>query len=155
MFARLATLGLFLLIAAPAVADEHARCTIRVIHALRDGHGFDSKITRLRTYLEKEPFTGFRHFRLLDARDVDVKPNIPDTFTLPNGKIASLTYVEHLEGQGGKHRVRLRLDIEDPTHNKKMLSTTFVLDEGGVVLHAGQKHGAGLLVMGISCEAVE
>ena len=33
-----------------------------------------------------------------------------------------------------------------------MLDTTFVLDEGGVVLLVGQKHQGGVLIIGVSCK---
>ena len=49
-----------------------------------------------------------------------------------------------------QHRLRLRLEIEDGA--KKLLNTVFVLDEGGMVLSAGQRHLSGLLVLGLRCE---
>jgi hypothetical protein len=140
-----------LLTAGAAFAEEyHAKCFVRMIQASHDGHGVDPKITRLRPYLEKPPFTAWKHFQLIDEKDMTVAPNTTDRFTLPNGKQASLTYVDHVLSPEGKHRLRLRLEIEDAA--KKVLNTTFVLDEGGVVLQAGQKHGGGLLILGFSCD---
>jgi hypothetical protein len=48
--------------------------------------------------------------------------------------------------------MRLRLVIDDKAKKGKMIDTTFVLDEGGVVLQGGQKYQGGILVLGISCK---
>ncbi len=139
------------LVARPARAGEpHAICYVRMIQASHEGSGIDPKITRLRPYLEKAPFTAWKKFTLLDEKDMTVAPSTTDRFTLPNGKQASLTYVDHVFTPEGKHRLRLRLEISDG--EKKILNTTFVLDEGGVVLQAGQKHGNGTLILGFSCD---
>jgi len=140
-----------LLAAGPVSADEpHAKCFVRMIKALHEGEGVDPKITRLRPYLEKPPFTAWKRFELVDEKDMVVAPSMTDQFKLPNGKLASLTYVDHVLTPEQKHRLRLRLEIVDG--DKKMLNTTFVLDEGGVVLQAGQRLGKGLLILGFSCD---
>lgn len=134
-----------------------AKCVVMIIHALPDAQGgqgpnpkIDPKIDSLRPYLEKGPFTAWKRFSLLEEKSFDVSTSDTDRFSLPNGKQVTITYIDHVRREDGKHRLRLRLEIEDGP--KKLLNTVFVLDEGGVVLSAGQKHLGGLLILGIRCE---
>ena len=139
--------------AVTAAADEPpppATCELRVIHALKEGGGIDPRITRLRPYLERAPFTAWHEFKLLSSTEVELAPKGSSSFDLPNGRKGTLTYVEHLLASDGDHRMRLQLLIENGP--KRVLNTTFVLDEGGVVLQAGQKYQGGLLVLGVSCK---
>jgi len=134
-----------------AVAEEPtAQCSVRIIQGSKEGQGIDPKITRLRPYLEKDPFTAWKNFTMLEQKELTVPPNSTEKFSLPNGKEASLTYVEHVLRHDGKHRLRLRLEVEKG--GKKQLNTTFVLDEGGIVLQAGQAHHAMMLILAFSCE---
>jgi hypothetical protein len=110
----------------------------------------DPNIKRLRPYLERAPFTAWKSFRLLGEKDLPIAEHASASFELPNGKQASLTYVGHFVAADGDHRMRLQLGITDGA--KKMLHTTFVLDEGGVVMQAGQRLGNGLLILGVSCQ---
>ena len=133
-------------------AGPHATCFVREILATHEGKpgSIDPKITRLRPYFQKAPFTAWNSFHYIDEKDMAIGPGSTDKFDLVNGKHASLTYVDHVLNPAGKHRLRLRLQIDEGA--KKFLDTTFVLDEGGVVLQAGQKHGGGVLVLGFSCD---
>jgi hypothetical protein len=136
--------------AAVADAPPKANCDVRMIQASHDGSGIDERITRLRPYLEKAPFTAWKKFQLLGNKELVLAPETNEKFELPNGNSASLTYVEHVMSPKGKHRLRLKLEIDHG--DKKEVNTTFVLDEGGVVLQAGQKIGGGMLILGVSCE---
>jgi hypothetical protein len=141
------------LVSLPAAAhpdDEPvANCEVRIIHALHEGEGIDARITKLRPYLEKAPFTAWKQFKLLEDKDLPLAPHATDKFRLPNGKEGSLTYVDHLLREDRKHRLRLRLAIHDGA--KEVMNTVFVLDEGGVVVQAGQHYQRGLLILGVSC----
>jgi hypothetical protein len=134
-----------------AGADEPpAKCSVRIIQALHDGaEGIDPKISLLRPYLQKAPFTAWNSFKLLDDKEIVLAPRSASTFELPNGRQATLTYVGHLLVDG-KHRLRLQLGIAE--QQKRVLHTTFVLNEGGVVMEAGQRFQGGLLILGISCQ---
>lgn len=152
-----ATLGLWP--GASAQAEEHLVCTVRVIHAGDPAAGaqanepapkLDPRIDRLRPFLLKPPFTAWRNFELLDSKTLDVVEGVPQSFTLPNEKVATLTLVQHLPDTGSKHhRVRMQLELGKGTPNS--LKTVFVIDEGGLVLQAGQPHRHGMLVLGTSC----
>jgi hypothetical protein len=144
-------LALALGLAVPASAESpKATCMLRSIQASPTGEGIDPRLTRLKPYLEKAPFTAWKKFDLMDEKELTLAPASSGQTTLPNGNHASLTYVDHVMSPQGKHRLRLRLEIDHG--DKKELNTTFVLDEGGVVLQAGQKHGGALLILGVSCE---
>ncbi|MEO6954681.1 MAG: hypothetical protein ABI321_22975 [Polyangia bacterium] len=151
--------ALCLWLAAPAQAGEHLVCTVRVIQAgdaVTAAQGtepvpkLDPRIDRLRSFLLKPPFTAWRTFELLDSKTLDVVEGVPQSFTLPNQKVATLTLVQHLPDTGGKHhRLRMQLELGKGTPNS--LKTVFVIDEGGLVLQAGQPHRHGILVLGTSC----
>jgi hypothetical protein len=152
---RLGLVLAFSFVALCAHADPtgpHAKCFVREILATHEGKPgtIDPKITRLRPYFQKAPFTAWNSFHYIDEKDMAIAPATTDKFDLVNGKHASLTYIDHVLNPAGKHRLRLRLQIEGG--DKKFLDTTFVLDEGGVVLQAGQKHENGVLVLGFSCD---
>ena len=112
--------------------------------------GIDARFTRLRAYLERAPFTAWHEFKLLDEKEMELLPHGSAGFDLPNGRKATLTYVGHLMAADGDHRMRLQLTLDNG--KKRVLNTTFVLDEGGVVLNAGQKYQNGLIIVGISCK---
>jgi hypothetical protein len=139
-----------------ARADEQplARCSVRIVHALHEldatAPAIDPRLTRLRPYLDKPPFTAWKQFKLLDDKQLPLPPRQTDRFDLPNGKVGSLTYVDHLLTDDKRHRLRLRLQIHDGA--RTLVNTVFVLDEGGVVVQAGQHFQKGLLILGVSCE---
>ena len=144
-----------MLLAGGAARAQSATCDVPVIQASH-GHEqgsptIDSQINRLKPYLEKAPFTAWHEFKLLDRKDLTVQEKATSSFTLPNGREASLTFLGHTSGPGD-HRMRLKLVVEDKGKAEKMLDTTFVLDEGGVVLLVGQKHQGGVLILGVSCK---
>lgn len=143
------------LLAGGSARAESATCDVPVIQATH-GHEqgdptIDSQINRLKPYLQKAPFTAWHEFKLLDRRELTLQEKGSSSFTLPNGREASLTFIDHTSGPGD-HRMRLKLVVEDRAKHDKMLDTTFVLDEGGVVLLVGQKHQGGVLIIGVSCK---
>jgi hypothetical protein len=144
------------LVAGGSARAEQATCDVPVIHALNNGDDgkapeIDPRIIRLKPYLENAPFTAWREFKLLDRKELIIPVSGTSSFTLPNGREALLSFVEHSAGPGD-HRMRLRLVLDDRTRKSKMLDTTFVLDEGGVVLQVGQRYQGGILVIGVSCK---
>jgi len=145
--------AVLMMLTAVARSEEEAtpaKCDVRIIQALKEGSGIDPKITRLRPYLEHAPFTAWHRFKLLDDKQLNLTPHGGKAgFDLPNGRKATLSYVDHFM-QGKEHRMRLQLTIDRA--EKQMLNTTFVLDEDGVVLQAGQSYENGKLILGISCK---
>jgi hypothetical protein len=133
-----------------ARADEPApSCGIKVILATHEGNGMDPRLVGVKHYLAKDPFTSYKSFQLLDEKKWAMRPAQAEKLKLPNGKEVALTYVDSATGPNGR-RVRLRLEISDEA--KKLLNTTFALDEGAYVLQAGQRHSSGLLILGVSCD---
>lgn len=142
-----------LLVGGAARADTSATCDIPIIHAL-PGAGdtkFDPAINRLRPYLTKPPFTAFHDFKLLDRKTLTIQEGSSQQFAMPNGRASTLTFLGHTS-ESGHHRMRLRLWIDHPENKHRVIDTTFVLDEGGVVLHVGQHHDNGILIIGVSCK---
>jgi hypothetical protein len=139
---------------AAARADEPtAKCSLRIIQAEHDGAYIDPAITLLRPYLEREPFDDWKHFKLVEHKELTLNIKGSGGALLPNGRKVTLTYVEHVLNPQGKHRVKLRLEIDNGA--KKELNTQLTLDEGGVFLQAAQKKltkETEMLILGISCE---
>jgi hypothetical protein len=152
---RLVVVGL-LALALPARADAPtptARCTLRIIEARHDGGGIDPQIVSLKPFFEREPFDDWKSFKLLKTKTTLLAPHASDTEALPNAHTATLTYVEHLLGPDGKHRVKLQLEILHGA--RKDLNTVFTLDEGKplpVALQKKQTAATEMLILGISCE---
>jgi len=139
-----------LAVARPASAHEpEIGCEVRTIHALHDGGGIDPQITRVRKYLEQPPFSSWNHFKLVGQKDFNIGPGGTDSFDLPNGRRAKVTYVAPLH-PNGKHRLRLQLAVTEG--DKEILNTVFVLNDEGVIMQAGQRYLGGMLILGISCD---
>ena len=146
-------LGAVMLLVGGAARADGATCDVPIIHAL-PGVGatqIDPKIDQLRPYLSKAPFTAWHDFRLLDRKQLTLQEGGAATFMMPDNRPATLTFLGHTAGPG-EHRMRLRLVIEHPEKQHKVLDTTFVLDEGGVVLNVGHRHDNGVLILAVSCK---
>lgn len=139
--------------AGAARASETATCDVPIIHALPGGGAtqIDSKIDALKPYLSKAPFTAWHDFRLLDRKTLTLQEGGSANFMMPDNRPATLTFVGHSVGKD-EHRIRLRLVIEHPEKQHRVLDTTFTLDEGGVVLHVGHRHDNGVLILAVSCK---
>lgn len=141
-----------LLASAPSVAseaDEQATCLVRNIHAVHDQRPFDPQLESLKPQLTRPPLSSWRGFQLLDKQDLSLTHGKASSFNVPGDHKATLEYLGAVE-KDGKQRLRLRLQIHDGA--AKLLSTVFVIDNGGTVLQAGIKHQNGLLVLGITCQ---
>ena len=138
-----------LLLSLPARADDQpaARCTLRVVHALPQEGGVDDKLQPLRARLLRAPFREWKTFRLLSAEERELQPTGAVEYPLPEGRKAHLVYSEHAM-EKGKHVVRGTLGLDGVRSSAR---TMFSLDEGGVLLVAGQRHAGGILIYALSC----
>lgn len=144
------------LFGAAAARADNAVCEVPIVQAKNngdDGHepNIDPEIVQLRPYLMRAPFIAWKDFRLVERKRLEVPLHGSQPFTLPNGREATLSFQDH-SGGPGDHRLTLRLTIDDPKKKSRMLDTTFVLDEGGVVLHVGQHYQGGILILAVSCK---
>ncbi|MCU1280415.1 MAG: hypothetical protein JWM53_3961 [bacterium] len=146
-------LGAAMLVAGGVAHADSATCDVPIIHAMPGGGAtqIDPKIDMLKSYLSKPPFTAWHDFRLVDRKTFTIAENASSQWMLPNSRQATLTFVGHTGGPR-EHRMRLRLVIDHLEKQHRVLDTTFVLDEGGVVLHVGQRHDSGVLILGVSCK---
>ena len=104
----------------------------------------------LRPYLSKAPFTAWHEFKLLDRKMLTIAEGASQQFTMPNGRNSTLTFLGH---SADRDTTGCACGCGSITVNKhRVLDTTFVLDEGGVVLHVGQHHDSGILIVGVSCK---
>jgi hypothetical protein len=135
--------------AAARAAGHTASCTVRVVHAMHDGHEFDPQLEPLRPQLTKPPLSAWHRFRLLKQHTLTVGSGAPTRFELPGGHDGQLTFEDVVEG-GGKKRLRVRLEILDG--QARLLSTRLLMNNGATLLQAGIRHEKGLLVLGITCQ---
>lgn len=133
---------------APSAAQLVAACSVRVIHAQREGSTFDPQLETLRPQLTKPPLSAWPSFRLIKQHELTLHGKEPGVFELPGGHEGQLGFQGKVETPN-KKRLRLHLEIHDGT--AKILSTVFVVNDGGTVLQAGLKHEGGLVVLGVTC----
>jgi hypothetical protein len=132
-----------------ARADE-ADCSVQVVHATKGADAnaatvIDDSLERMKHLVVRLPWN---QYHLLDTKKLVIKEKTSQTFALPNGKQVELGYLMHMP-RAEKHRIRLELKVTDGP--RSILDTTFVLDEGGMVLQAGTHYQGGRLILAITC----
>ncbi len=125
-----------------------ATCSVRVIHATANGNEFDARLEPLRPQLKGQAFQSFSRFSLIKQHELSIAGGASQNFEVPGEHQGVLSY-EGRADSGGKQRLRLRLEIQDGA--AKLLSTKFVINDGGTVMQAGMKYDKGVLVLGITC----
>lgn len=131
-------------------AATKAACSVRVIHATKQGSQFDTRLEPLRPQLTRPPLDSWKGFALLKQHELLIASGSSQTFDVPGDHQGVLSY-EGRADAAGKLRLRLKLEIQDGA--AKLLSTKFVINNGGTVLQAGIQHDKGLLVLGFTCSA--
>lgn len=161
------SLCLLLLVSLPASADpargregpprvaggDSVKCTVRSIHARPGPGGIDKRLDFLRSQLSKPPFSSYKSFALLAAKDLHIPQAVTKQAQLPTKKVLKLTFKEKLLGRKNQLRLRMHLSIMPPGQTKYLPGTLFTIANRGTLLVAGAKHGKGILVVGITCEA--
>ena len=138
---RSAVLLSLLALGANARADgTRVQCTVRSVHALKTEGGLDPKLEPLRNILEKEPFTAYKTFKLLEEQVRVLQQKVAAEFKLVNGKTLALTFQERLIDE--KDRTRLRLLVVYPG-----LNTQQKIGDGATIpLVVGEHKGGSLLL---------
>ena len=145
-------LGVVLLAPRSARADE-VKCTIRSMHGLQVAGGIDKRLSSLRKQLSKPPFSAYKTIKLLEAKELVVPRQATRQLKLVTGKILKLTFKETLLQRKDKLRLRLHLSITPPKKKTKFLpGTIYTIADRGTLLVAGDRHGKGTLVVGITCQ---
>jgi hypothetical protein len=146
----------------PDKVDAVARCTIRTILAQekpgaaadkKAAHGVDRRLAFLRRQLGRAPFSAFKAFRLLDAKELVIPQGGRKELALPNGKVMRLTFKERLLGRKDRLNLRMHLSITPPKEKRFLPGTLFTIVNKGTLLVAGDKLKDGTLVVGVTCEA--
>lgn len=134
---------------AAAATKDSASCSVRIIHAQSEGGAIDKSLDPLRPQLTRPPLSAWKSFKLLEQKDLTLQHKAPGAvFAVPGDHQGTLEFLDKVEKEG-KLRLRLRLQLQDGA--AKLLSTTFVIDNGGTMLQAGTKHEKGMLVLGLTC----
>ena len=132
--------------ATPARADGvRVHCTVRSVHALKTEGGIDPKLEKLRHILQKDPFTVYKTFRLLEEQARTLQQKVGADFKLVNGKTLTLTFLERLIDE--KERTRLRILVAYPGLN----ATQKVGDGATIPLLVGE-HKGGSLLLATTCK---
>lgn len=131
-----------------AAEDKPRECLVRVVHAKAEGSDFDPQLEPLRGQLTRPPLSAWKSFRLLQPHKLTLAKGRAEPFALPGHHTGELTY----EGTvtGSKERLRFKLVLKDGA--AKLLSTNYVLNDGGTIMQAGMKHERGMLILGITCK---
>ena len=123
------------------------RCTVRCIHAHQRPGGIDRRLAFLSKQLKRPPFSAFKSFQLLTARDLTIPQKAAaKEARLPTKKVLRLAFREKLL-DGKKIKLRMLLTI------KPKIKTVFTIRDRGTMLLAGTKYKRGTLVVGITCSA--
>jgi hypothetical protein len=140
------------LVASPALADGpggRAACAVDIIHARADGDGsIDPQLAGLAEDLKKPPFTSWKTFKRIDRKDAQLAEGASASFGTPGGGSGSLTYAGHLQRGGGRHAIKVVLDVPGGASNTR---SHFTIDEGGHMMVAGLKYQGGILIYAVSC----
>lgn len=133
-------------------SEPSAACSVRVIEARDDKAAkdvtVDPQLEPLRKQLTSPPLSAWKSFKLLKLHELVVRGDAPAAFDMPGEHDAKLSFKGKVDSD---RKTRLRLTLEMLDGRAKLLSTTFVLDDGGTVLQAGTKHEGALVVLGITC----
>lgn len=130
-------------------ANDSAACTVRFIHAKHDGATFDPQLAPLKDQLTRPPLSSWKSFSLLGEQKIALHALTPADFAVPGDHQGRLEFLGTVESNG-RQRLRLRWQLLDGA--ARLMSTVFVIDDGGTVLQAGIKHEQGLLVLGTTCK---
>lgn len=146
---------LALVVAAPAVWAEDARCEVYEIEASAAEGGVDAKLRRLESKLTKPPFTAYKSFRLVKKHDAGLTLDTPQRLGLQTAGTMELLLKDKSAEKGKKVRLRLGVSI-DGAKGKRIVAATTQLDAGDSWLIAGLpvpgKDNA-VYVFGLVCDA--
>jgi len=141
-----AAVTLAMMFSAAAFADgTRVHCTVRSVHALKTEGGIDAKLEPLRHILNKDPFSQYKTFRLLEQQERDLQVKIAAEFPLVNGKKLSVTFLERLTDDKGRTRLRFALAYPDLNAQQK------VGDGATIPLVVGE-HKGGILLLATTCK---
>ncbi len=122
---------------------------IMVLHATNTGGGIDPRIGPL-PQLKLPPFSAYNTYKLLGRNAITLTTALPDTTTLPNGRVLRTVLKAVLPDQ----KYRVSASISRPRDDKAQEDTFLPLLEvtaksGETFFVAGQSYRGGILVVGI------
>jgi hypothetical protein len=130
----------------PAALTVNAE--IMVMHATQSDGGpgwIDPAIGKV-PQLTKPPFSAYNTYKLLDKRTLPLAINTPGTYSLPNGRVLQVTFLDATVDK----RFHIKTAINQPggTAYLKLLEVTAAPNETFFV--GGQSYQGGSIVLGIT-----
>jgi hypothetical protein len=113
----------------------------------------DKRLSFLNKQLSRPPFSAYKSFKLLAAKDLKIAQGATQQLVLPSQKLLRLSFKEKLLSAKNKVRLRMHLSITPPKRKKFLPGTQFSIANGGTLLVGGDKHQNGTLVVGLTCKS--
>lgn len=136
----LTMLGIVGFSTAAQAEDPGITVEIRSIAADKQGEGFDSKLSDLKSKLEKV-FDDYTRFEQLTSVEFELTPHQTKSVTLPEGSQISVTYHGPADDL-----LKIGLEISDK------LSTTLRASPGSTFFQAGLDYRSGILILAITVD---
>lgn len=134
-------------------ASASVRCTVRSMLGTQKAGSVDKRLSFLSKQLAQPPFSAFKSFKLLAAKELKIGQGATEELVLPSQKLLRLSFTEKLLDGNNKVRLRLHLSITPPKRKKFLPGTQFSIADGGTLLVGGDKHADGTLVVGVTCKS--
>ncbi len=132
--------------AQPQAATERSEAEVIVLHALNDGKGIDPKIGKM-PQLKQPPFSAYSSYRLLHRGRVNLVKGKDATLVLPNkGKVVLQLKSVSKTKKGKRFVLATRID---KANGSKFFRGEFKAKPRNIFFVAGERHGKGILVVGI------
>lgn len=122
---------------AQSAQAQEVSLEVRSIHATKDGAGVDSRLSDIKSKLERG-FGGYKGFKLLSTQTLVLKKGGAKTLTLPNKANMTLNF----SGFAG-NLANIGMQISDKVNSKVRLS------KGSTFFQAGMRHQGGILITAI------
>jgi hypothetical protein len=135
---------------APADAKDAAvSAEVIVLAATNDGSGLDPKIGKMPELL-KPPLSSYNSYKLLDRSKVSLVKGTTTTTRLPNTRDLKITLKEEVPAKDGEPaKYVITASIQKADGNAFLPKVEVTAKPGETFFVAGQKHGDGVLVIGI------
>jgi hypothetical protein len=140
--------------AAPAAdAKSPISAEVIILHATNEGTGIDPKIGKM-PELANPPFSSYNSYKLLDRPKVQLFKGRHAQTKLPNSRDLKITIKDEpavKDGEPKKYVISASIQKADGNAFLPLLEVT--AKAGDTFFVAGQKHGSGILVIGIKLVA--
>ena len=139
-----------LVVAVPAqvqAAAKRASCRIHAVHVEKEGDGtIPADLKFIEDQLKDDQFAAYKGFRLLDTRTLKLELNKPKTASMKTAHRVKLAFLG-----SEQRRLKLHATLLARGSDKELVSTEYAIEDNGVLMIGGSKHGGGRLFFAIQC----